>query len=116
MSFQPNKKGRALKLQSIYIYSGFNNYHNRLNITDSPPSDLLIHSQTGVNFNPNDGVSTQVDVGKSTNKYSGKGDYMIVIDQDTGEESRWFILENQRLMTNQYRCFLRRDVLCDYHE
>lgn len=101
-------------MPSIYIYN-YNNYYNRqfkregsLNLYGES-----IHTQTGINFNPNDGVNTQLVVGKAGNEYHGLGDYLIYSDDGVNITSRWFIIESVRVRQGQYNVTLRRDVIAD---
>jgi hypothetical protein len=70
------------------------------------------------NFNQNDGVNTT----HIMNTAPG-GDYLIVLDYDVpGEvdskwiDSRWFIIDQERLRNGQYRLTLRRDLIVDFYE
>lgn len=66
---------------------------------------------SGVNFNPNDGVNTEVILNFNETQ---KGNYLIVLNEDKRIESRWFIIDENRVRGNQYKLTLRRDVITDY--
>lgn len=99
-------------MTSIYIYN-YNNYFNReVRLLETLAEyGTPLHSQNGVNFNPNDDVNTSLVVGKAGNLYDGQGDYLVV-DED-GNLTRWFILDHKRKCKGQWIVALRRDVLAD---
>ena len=123
---------------TILLLKGYNNYFNRIRKREvdiatykSKSSSYLEY--TGVNFNPNDGIITELVVGGDTQKMAsdkpldfeeaGSPDYLIAYTTTTVEgvtvntiHSRWFILECVRLMQGQYKLALKRDVLVDYGE
>lgn len=90
----------------------FNNYYNRI-VKREPDDSDIIYSADVQNFNPNDGLETELIMG-STNAYSGTGDYLIVNDNDN--ISKWYILEQVRTRNGQYKLSLRRDVLAEYYD
>lgn len=127
---------------NILFLKGFNNYSNRivvkydtlLDYTERSKSNL---TYTNINFNPNDGVLTELIVGsenqKDNNKpldweSSGSPDYLVCFetiedtDSDSSDESsdiiisRWFIVECQRTRLGQYRLLLKRDSIADHLE
>lgn len=63
-----------------------------------------------VNFNPNDGVMTEIIV----NNISFEPDYLLVLDDSNVIVSRWFILEMIRTRSGQYKLSLKRDVIFDF--
>ena len=115
---------------NILLLKGFNNYFNRIVKKYSTLADYKEKSSsflefTNVNFNPNDGVATELIIGGPTQtegdqvlfwEYNGSPDYVICYD--TGDNttlirSRWFMLESERTTTGQYRCALKRDVIAE---
>lgn len=92
----------------------FNAYNNRQ--YKELPEDLapyLLYTQFGVNFNPNDGVTTSLILNvPSANE--NEINYCIVTDEQG--ESLWFVLEAQRTRLNQFEVILRRDLLAEYFE
>ena len=90
----------------------YNNYFNRL---VKIGSDLSAYSPfiknriNNVNFNPADGVTTTQIINAPENEI---GDYLLVVD-DTGILSRWFIIDDTRLRNGQYELQLRRDLIAD---
>lgn len=112
---------------NILFLRGFNNYFNRtirkystLDEYRNKAINTIDYSQ--VNFNPNDGVATELIVGGPTQLTSdgkpldwdktGTPDYAICYE---GNEiiSRWFVLESERTREGQYRMALKRDVIVD---
>lgn len=102
---------------NLHFYSSFNNYYNRKLIVypaiDEYEAweDFLLND---VNFNPNDGITTNHIVG-GPNVYNGQCDYCIVEDENE-IVSRWFIIENRRTRGGQYDVILKRDVIADYYD
>lgn len=90
----------------------YNNYFNRL---VKIGSDLSAYSPfiknriNNVSFNPADGVTTTQIINTPENEI---GDYLLVVD-DTGILSRWFIIDDTRLRNGQYELQLRRDLIAD---
>lgn len=70
-----------------------------------------------VNFNPNDGLNTEIVIGTSKRlDWLNHGpDYAVLHEGDT-VISRWFITGIKRERQGQYRIGLRRDVLAEYKE
>ena len=100
-------------MENIKIYKNYNNYYNRTLVRETPSSAILLYEDS-VNFNPADGVSTVITVGKRDKTYAGSGDYAIV-ENENGEKTHWFILENDRIRGLQYRVTFRRDLLRDFY-
>lgn len=98
---------------TLYILN-YNSYYNRLvKKEDSIEGyQAYIHyTQMNANFNPNDSINTQHIVGQG--EYDGKGDYLIVYDNDI--VSRWFIIDSTRTRAGQWQLTLHRDVIADYY-
>lgn len=68
----------------------------------------VVGTFTGINFNPADGVNTELIL----NTINDKADYCLVMDGNT-IESRWFILDCNRTRGGQYQLQLYRDVVYD---
>ena len=127
---------------TILLLKGYNNYFNRIrkqeaDITTYKTKSTSYLEYGEVNFNPNDGIVTELIVGgdlqtMASNKpldfeTAGSPDYLIAYNTKTIKiddvdtvvneiHSRWFILECVRIMNGQYRLALKRDVLIDYGE
>lgn len=134
---------------TILLLKGYNNYFNRIRKQEADISAYKEASTSyleygNVNFNPNDGIVTELVVGGDTQKIvttvgaetnskpldfeeAGSPDYLIAyntktiqidgVDTTVNEiHSRWFILECVRIMNGQYKLALKRDVLVDYGE
>ena len=113
----------ANNFRNILLLSGFNNYFNRvikkyddIASYESNSKSVSFASPLEINFNPADGVRTEVILNIS--EAVSESDYLLVIIPDTQEiESRWFILDCDRTRTNQYKVTLKRDVIADnYNE
>lgn len=102
---------------NLHFLSSFNNYYNRKLIVyptiDEYEAweDFLLED---INFNPNDGITTNHIVG-GPNVYNGQCDYCIVEDENE-IVSRWFVIENRRTRGGQYDVILKRDVIADYQD
>ena len=128
---------------NLLILKGFNNYFNRIVVKYDTLQDYKTRSKSfldfpTVNFNVNDGVSTEIIVGNENQQASsiplnwendGSPDYLVcyetheepVEDGASGEteivveiKHRWFIIECQRTRNGQYRLVLKRDSIADH--
>lgn len=118
---------------NILLLKKFNNYFNRIIVKydtldeyKERSSSFLAYSN--VNFNPNDGVITDLVVGnelqQSDNKPldwedSGNPDYLVCFETVEGVDtikSRWFITDSVRNRNGQYRIALKRDVIADHFD
>ena len=95
---------------NIYLLN-YNNYYNRICKKEDTLTDYLDYQVgdtiQGVNFNPNDGVNTELIV--NTNQ---RANYLLAVE-DNIINSRWFIIESTRLRNGQHRLMLRRDLIAD---
>lgn len=118
---------------NILLLKGFNNYFNRVVKKYSSLADYRSNSSSyldfsNINFNPNDGIATELIIGGPTQtegdqvlfwEYNGTPDYLIAYDTGNGVNiirSRWFVLESVRTTTGQYRVALKRDVLAEKYD
>ena len=96
----------------LNIYS-FNNYYNRIvkRYDSLLEYGMPLDKITGVNFNPNDGISTEVII-----NYRGDvmPDYLVATDDRDNIVSRWYIIESGRTRAYQFRMQLYRDVISDH--
>ena len=113
---------------NILILKGFNNYFNRIVKKYTTLEDYEENSQssatyTDINFNPNDGVATELILGTGVIgsdadfEITHAADYLICYNTSEGVDtidSRWFILECERTRAGQYKISLKRDVIADY--
>lgn len=96
----------------------YNNYYNRTlkyYATAAEYVDYQIgNTILNVNFNPNDGVSTAIDI----DWYDDIPDYLLVVNTDAEStiNSRWYVIDSKRLRSGQFRLSLFRDLLADYYE
>lgn len=101
---------------TIYILK-YNNYYNRIlkrELSIASYTEFIHFVYERVNFNPNDGVDTNLVVGAG--EYDGEGDYLIVADDRDQIKSRWYIIEAVRTRAGQYQVSLHRDLLADYYD
>ena len=127
---------------NLIFLKGYNNYFNRIIKKESTIADYkaavlddtIVNyvELTDINFNPNDGITTELIVGKGDLKwddhlpfspYQAEGnynpDYAVVYNNVVGIEiivSRWFVTECERTRGGQFRVALKRDVLADFNE
>ena len=130
---------------NILLLKGYNNYFNRIlkkedTIADYKAAvvdgnDLNYLDLQSINFNPNDGITTTLVIGKGDLSWDDKTsaidpkregkftpDYCIAYDTEivsihvTKEliYSRWFVTEVERTRGGQYTVTLQRDVLADF--
>ena len=122
---------------NILLLKGFNNYFNRIvkkysTIADYKTKSSSYLEYSNINFNPLDGVATELVIGSQNQQEPGSGattvpltwdvngtpDYCICYELE-GTPSvpvikfRWFVLESERTRNGQYRIALKRDVLAD---
>lgn len=106
----------------------YNNYYNRIVKKESSLAsykllDANYHDVNNINFNPNDGITTDIVVGKGNEQAIqdfdlSSFDYLVVSEIDSNNvvsiTSRWFIMEATRTRGGQYKLQLKRDVLVDF--
>ena len=100
------------------FYYKYNNYNNRrLKREDTLQgySNYLVYTEVNTNFNPGDGVSTQITVGRDHNAYASEADYVIYSETGTDITSRWFIMESSFNRSGQYVINLYRDIVADFY-
>lgn len=99
----------------------YNNYYNRIVKQENTLSDYAQATdkasyKMNVDFNPADGVSTDQVINWNL---SWTPDYLICYEMVNNEpviNSRWFILEFDRIRGGQYNANLRRDVVVDNYD
>ena len=95
---------------SIYNYKNYYNRSGKGFDNLAFYNSMLLEIYTNIQFNPNDGVSTELIL----NMGEGKDpDYLIVSDNGN-IVSRWYVMECKRTRLTQYRLVLFRDVVVDY--
>lgn len=114
---------------TIYFLKGFNNYFNRTVKKYNTIADYQANCDSSlgypnINFNPADGVSTELIVGGPSQQTSfglidwdtsGSPDYAVVSEYNN-IVSRWFITECVRTRSGQFQLTLKRDVVADHLE
>ena len=103
-------------LNNIYLFKHAN-YYNRIvkrfdHLNEYVSNSNLLASYSGINFNPNDGVSTNLVINYNE---ADMPDYLIVADEDI-ILSRWYIIESRRTRSGQFSIDLYRDVIADWYE
>lgn len=112
------------------LIGNYNNYFNR--IVKKEENDFSYYTVMGniitisnINFNPNDGISTKIVLGKGNyflpENSDIEPDYAVLYETQLTEppyidltiKSRWFVLECSRTRGGQYELLLRRDVIAD---
>ena len=121
---------------NILFLRGFNNYFNRVIKKYSTLDDYRNESSSyidlaNINFNPNDGVATELIVGNESQQENsapldweniGTPDYCVCYEHTLENEegfiifSRWYVLESERTRTGQYRLALKRDVVAEHFD
>lgn len=117
---------------NILLLKGYNNYFNRIMKKESSTANYRtavlavggnFQDIASVDFNPNDGVVTELIVGKGTSYFTnwenGSPDYLVTYEIVNSVETikhRWFILEAKRTRGGQYRLTLKRDILADFYD
>ncbi len=117
---------------NLLILRGFNNYFNRVIKKYSTLLDYKENSSdylefSNINFNPNDGVATELILGNNDQKdydhgeqvpldfeVFGSPDYIVCYEGEGIIKSRWFVLECERTRYGQYRIALKRDVVAEH--
>lgn len=123
---------------NILFLKGFNNYFNRTvkkysTLADYKSNSTSFLDYASINFNPNDGVATELIVGSVSQQEPGTGtttvplkwefngtpDYAICYEMEGTPASavikfRWFVMEAERTRNGQYRIALKRDVIADH--
>lgn len=102
-------------MATLYLLK-YNNYYNKIcrqkaSISDYEEASESSYMVTGVNFNPNDGVHTEVVINMTDPDYDP--DYLLVTE-DNAIISRWFVMEHVFTTYKQYKMQLMRDVLVDF--
>ena len=94
----------------LHLYN-YNNYYNRkikpVGSSIVPLTDYEVFAEYDINFNPNDGVTTEHIIG-GLRQYTGSADYAVVAQGDVPLWC-WFVIENQRVRGGQYKLVLKRD-------
>lgn len=101
------------------VFMTYNNYYNRIikkEDTIEAYNNVVSDSQEfyDIQFNPNDGISTEQIVNWRNN---WTPDYVVAYDDNlpatSAIQSRWFVIEWVRTRTGQYKATLHRDVIAD---
>ena len=101
------------------FYYKYNNYNNRrLKREDTLEGyeSYLVYTEVNPNFNPGDGVNTQITVGRDQNVFASDADYVIYSKTGTEITSRWFVMESHFNRSGQYILNLYRDVVADFYD
>lgn len=115
-------------MYTIYLYKT-HPYRDRIVIRHEKLAEYVYDSDNfefaikynNINFNPNDGITAQVTVGKySKEDDEMRANYLMVteLQEDAPRKivSRWFVMEQKKIRYGQWRLTLRRDVVADNYE
>lgn len=103
-------------IYQVYLLS-YNNYYNRRVRYQATLNDylsdgaVLIATIEDTDFKPGDGITTVIEPFYDETDF-GHPDYVLVEDEN-GRQSRWFIMDDFRIRGGQFRLNLRRDVIAD---
>lgn len=103
------------------LLQNYNNYRNR---TYKRLDTAAEYKEAVETYYENVVKSTNFDISDSINmehvfngSFSGEPDYLLLLSEtDSSIDSRWFVIEWQKIRGNQYRAMLRRDLLADDYE
>lgn len=100
---------------TLYLFK-HSNYYNRIlkrydNINDYIENSIQLGVYQNINFKPYDGVQTS----QILNHQGETPDYIVCVDDSLAINSRWYVVEDERLLNGQYRYTLLRDVIADYY-
>ncbi len=115
---------------NILVLQKYNNYFNRIikklsTVADYRNADGVNYTDVlNINFNPADGVTTELILGKGLGaagdeNWYDESDYLVVYTSDEATPptevivSRWFIVEAVRTRGGQHKLTLKRDVIAD---
>lgn len=103
-------------------FKTYNNYYNRTLKLDTLATlkASYVAIVNNIQFNPHDGIDTEVVVNLGEATLNGV-DYCLVVGvnergQETNSYSRWFVMDATRIREGQYRVVLHRDVKADYYD
>lgn len=101
-------------MATIRYFKNYNSYFNRIIKHDTALGDIDNDyvDTTDINFNPNDGLHTELIVNWTQ---TWTPDYMMIYGEN-GIEQRWFILESHRTRSGQYKFTFKRDVIADNYD
>lgn len=117
----------------LLILKKFNNYFNRIIVEYNTLAKYQERSDsyvvfTGVNFDYNDGVTTELVIGSTGQQISGAPidwdqsgcpDYLVcyeTVNNAVVIRHRWFIIESKKNRLGQYTLSLKRDSIADHIE
>lgn len=99
-----------------YKYNNYNNRRLKRENTLSGYNSYLVYTEVNPNFNPGDGISTEITVGRDQNAFASEADYVIYSKTGTEITSRWFVMESHFNRSGQYILNLYRDVVADFYD
>ena len=105
------------------LLCGYNNYRNRtyrksssLQAYIEDSSNSYVSTDKDTNFSIGDGVVMN-HVFNIKNFNGDEPNYLLLLDKDTNKiESRWFVMDWDKIRGGQYTASLRRDLLADEYE
>lgn len=105
------------------LLCGYNNYRNRtyrksnsLEAYREASTNSYVSTDKDTNFSIGDGVVMN-HVFNIKNFNGDEPNYLLLLDKDTNKiESRWFVMDWDKIRGGQYTASLRRDLLADEYE
>ena len=118
-------------MTNVLVLQKYNNYFNRTikklsTVDDYRNADGANYNDvSNINFNPADGVTTELVLGKGVGaggdaNWYDESDYLVVYTSDGATPptevivSRWFIVDAVRTRGGQHKLTLKRDVIADH--
>ena len=108
-------------MKQVYLLYKFNAYRNRqIKRFDTVAEYLTAAYDYDAPANPknfayNDGVNTEMTI-KQVSGAKYNPDYCLIVDKDGNIESRWYVVEADKLMDTSYKLRLHRDLVADEFE
>lgn len=94
------------------LYNRQHKMHSTLQQYLNDPECLVI-ATSSINFNPNDGVQTNVKAFFDESNF-GTPDYCLITNEYDDIMSRWFVLDCTRIRGGEWSLNVRRDLISDF--
>lgn len=104
---------------TVYVLYNFNSYHNRVlkkfDTLNEYITNYTYDPIANANFDYKDGVTSSVtyNLGAGFN-YDNSPNYALVVDNNNGILSRWYVVDAVKTRGGQYVLTLSRDAIADY--
>lgn len=105
-------------MSKYLLLQGYNSYTNRIAKRHNTADEYVANSENwalreNMNFNPNDGVRTQIVYNYTATELCSPN-YVVVLDDNATVVSRWFVMEEIRQRNGQIVAILKRDLIADW--